>query len=245
MAGDGVEKASRRTRFFSWLGRRGELLIQTGLLMAAIFAGYEAIRLGNTAHQLWQNEVDKRRFESTLKYLDQMLQREYVDNLWDLQEFTICFENKRGAGRHLSYLPFDFIKNDFENLALARQWWNTLENDDRNDCKEVPQLERKLQIVYSRWEALASCIGAKFCDEASFQKMFESFDYLTFLSISNYLLLSASVSREWGDPSDNFRNMVLFIENQGKSFLERPGKTRELWKGRKKPPPRGRNKYDR
>ncbi len=137
--------------------------------------------------------------DATLKYLDKLTDREYVDYLWDLEGFTLCFEAQKK--QHLSYREYASIKRDQASADLARQWWNLVENEREplDGCGKPTDIERKLMVVYSRLEGLASCADQKLCTFTKINQMREAFDYHTLLSISNYLLLTEipGVSREW------------------------------------------------
>ena len=193
------------------------------------------------AFQNWNGEIEKRKLDATLRYLDPLLQREFIDSLWDIEEFTICFE--KSQQRHLAYLPFKHVnaaERKSASLDLARQWWYAIENDVSNECGKKDDADRQLMFVYGRLDALASCLQLGLCDWSRLfgagksAGLMESFDYLAVLSISNYLLLSGDASREWNADEGNFKYLSLRIEEHAKEFLDL--NRAKLWEGRLKKP---------
>src|SRR5215213_9109240 len=49
----------------------------------------------------WERDAQKRRTDRTLDYINKVADRDFVNSLWDLQEFTVCFE--RHKKDHISY----------------------------------------------------------------------------------------------------------------------------------------------
>jgi len=49
----------------------------------------------------WFTDAQTRRTDRTLDYIKMTTERDFIDHLWDLQDFTICFEKHKGA--HISY----------------------------------------------------------------------------------------------------------------------------------------------
>ena len=166
----------------------------------------------------WITDAETRRTDRTLDYINRTTEREFIDHLWDLQDFTICFERHKGA--HISYLRYSDVTaapNRARSLQLARDWWQLIENESATmeECGKPFDVERRLMVVYGRLEALASCSATGVCDFNAFRKMIEAFDYLTVLSVSNYLLLAGTeegVSREWSN-TGSFKELVVRIEN--------------------------------
>jgi hypothetical protein len=149
----------------------------------------------------WQAEVGKRQTDATLRYFDRLMDRDYIRYLWDIEDFTLCFE--RAAKGHLSYARFAEVKSRAESFKLATQWWDVVENEHKElaTCGKPANIEEKLMVVYGRLEALASCAKQKLCSFTRIVDMIEAFDHMTVLSISNYLLLTREgerkISREW------------------------------------------------
>ena len=129
------------------------------------------------------------------------MDREYIRYLWEVEEFTLCYE--RAAKRHLSYARFAEINGKPESFKLAAGWWDMIENEhkDHETCGRPPDIEEKLMMVYGRLEALASCARQKLCSFSRIVDMVEAIDHMTVLSFSNYLLLTRHrdqhISREW------------------------------------------------
>ena len=149
----------------------------------------------------WQAELGKRQTDATLRYFDRLMARDYIQYLWEIQEFTLCYE--RVSGGKLSYARFSEARQREESTRVAAQWWDLVENDDKQltACGKPEQVEEKLMVVYGRLEALASCAKQRLCSFSRVVDMIEAFDYVTLLSISNYLLLTnereRKISREW------------------------------------------------
>jgi hypothetical protein len=129
------------------------------------------------------------------------MERDYIRYLWEIEEFTLCFE--RAAKSHLSYARFGEVRNKDEAFKLAAGWWDQVENEDKEmeACGRPDNIEEKLMAVYGRLEALASCAKQQLCSFGRVVDMIEAFDYITLLSISNYLQLTRDrdrrISREW------------------------------------------------
>jgi hypothetical protein len=149
----------------------------------------------------WQAETGKQQTDATLRYFDRLMTRDYIQYLWEIQEFTLCFE--RAAKNHLSYSRFDTVRRQDGAYKTAALWWDMVENDQKElaGCGKPVQIEEKLMVVYGRLEALASCAKQRLCSFGRMVDMIEAFDYITLLSISNYLLLTRDrdrrISREW------------------------------------------------
>lgn len=166
----------------------------------------------------WITDAQTRRTDRTLDYINRTTERDFIDHLWDLQDFTICFEKHKGA--HISYRRYSDVTappNRARSIELAQDWWKLVENESATmeDCGKPFDVERRLMVVYGRLEALASCAAPSVCDFEAFRKMIEAFDYLTVLSISNYILLAGTeeeVSREWSN-TGSFKELVVRIEN--------------------------------
>ena len=147
----------------------------------------------------WFTDAQTRRTDRTLDYVNRTTERDFIDHLWDLQDFTICFEKHKGA--HISYRRYSDVTaapNRARSIELARDWWKLVENESATmeDCGKPFDVERRLMVVYGRLEALASCAAAGVCDFEAFRKMIEAFDYMTVLSISNYILLAGTEERK-------------------------------------------------
>lgn len=204
------------------------------------------------AYRGWDSGVRNWKADATLRYLDKLNDREYVDYLWDLEAFTLCFEQayktpeQQTKGRHISYLKYNDVKDVEANKELARSWWDYVENDnvDHPECGKPKDIGRKLMVVYGRIEALASCVAAGICDRNRIydftdkKGMIEAFDYLTILSISNYMLLASkvmkngkSVSRGWST-FGQFETLVTDIERyvfDAQQPVLTPSQRQELW----------------
>ena len=157
---------------------------------------------------------DRWQTEQTLKQTDRLADRVYVDALWPVEQFTICFEGERG--RHLSYLPSTAVAEGGKQLVeLAKEWWALVENENLQsaDCGKPADLEHKLLIVYGRLEALAACAEHNLCSYNRFDDVIETMDYLSVLAISNYLLLTREpgVSVGWR-VIGSFPRLVSHIE---------------------------------
>ena len=50
------------------------------------------------AWSTWNAETGKRQTDATLRYFDPLMERDYIRYLWEVEEFTLCFE--RAAGKH-------------------------------------------------------------------------------------------------------------------------------------------------
>jgi hypothetical protein len=203
------------------------------------------------AYRGWDTGVRNWKADATLRYLDKLNDREYVDYLWDLEAFTLCFENayktpeQETKGRHISYVKYKDVRDIEANKELARRWWDYIENDsvEHRECGKPKDIGRKLMVVYGRIEALASCVAAGICDRNRIydfenkRGMIEAFDYLTILSISNYMLLASkvmkngqSVSRGWST-FGQFETLVTDIERyvfDAQPVLT-PSQRQELW----------------
>jgi len=153
------------------------------------------------AWSTWNAETTKRQTDATLRYFDPLMEREYIRDLWEIEEFTLCFE--RAAGQHLSYERYAAVRTKPESLKLAKAWWEFIENDEKEHevCGKPVHIEEKLMLVYGRLEALASCARQKLCSFARIQDLIEAIDHTTLLAFSNYLLLTRAyetpISREW------------------------------------------------
>ena len=133
--------------------------------------------LGVSALVAWSNwnaETGKRQTDATLRYFDPLMERDYIRDLWEVEEFTLCFE--RAAGQHLSYARYAEVSGKPESLKLAKAWWELVENDEKDhaECGKPMHVEEKLMIVYGRLEALASCARQKLCSFARIQDMIEA-----------------------------------------------------------------------
>lgn len=125
------------------------------LLGSAIIAGV-----------VWWTEHNKRRTDRTLEYINHLTERSFIDALWDIQEFPLCFEKMKRS--HLSYVPFresTSALNKSRSTELAKQWWAIIENETSliEGCGKPIDAERNLMMVYGRLEALASCAISKVC----------------------------------------------------------------------------------
>jgi hypothetical protein len=161
----------------------------------------------------WFTDAQTRRTDRTLDYINRTTERDFIDHLWDLQDFTICFEKQKRR----AHLVQALFRCDGSAQPLARDWWKLVENESATmeECGKPFDVERRLMVIYGRLEALASCAAAGVCDFEAFRKMIEAFDYLTVLSISNYILLAGTeeeVSREWSN-TGSFQELVVRIEN--------------------------------
>jgi hypothetical protein len=149
----------------------------------------------------WKAEIGKRQTDATLRYFDPLMDRDYIRYLWQIEEFTLCFE--RAAQRHLSYARYAEVSAKPESFKIAAAWWEFVENEQKehDDCGKPMNIEEKLMVVYGRLEALASCARQKLCSFGRIVDMIEAVDHMTLLSVSNYLLLTRhrdqKVSREW------------------------------------------------
>jgi Tfp pilus assembly protein PilE len=149
----------------------------------------------------WKAESNKRQTDATLRYFDRLMERDYIRYLWEIEEFTLCFE--RSAKGHLSYARFGEVRNSDDAFKLAAKWWDLVENEDKEmeTCGRPDNIEEKLMVVYGRLEALSSCAKQKLCSFVRIVDMIEAFDHMTLLSVSNYLLLTRDrdrkISREW------------------------------------------------
>lgn len=149
----------------------------------------------------WQAEAGKRQTDATLRYFDPLMDRDYIRYLWEIEEFTLCFE--RTSQRHLSYARHVEIVGNPQSFEIATAWWDVVENEQKEleACGRPINIEEKLMVVYGRLEALASCARQKLCSFSRIEDLIEAFDHMTVLSISNYLLLTRQherpVAREW------------------------------------------------
>ena len=156
---------------------------------------------GVIAWSSWQAEAGKRQTDATLRYFDKLMDHDYIRYLWDIEDFTLCFEH--AAKGHLSYARFAEVRSREESFKLAARWWDVIENEHKElaTCGKPANIEEKLMVVYGRLEALASCAKQKLCSFTRIVDMIEAFDHTTVLSISNYLLLTRTrerkISREW------------------------------------------------
>lgn len=66
----------------------------------------------------WKAETGKRQTDATLRYFDPLMDRDYVRYLWEVEEFTLCFE--RAAGKHLSYERYAEVSRRPQSLKLAK-----------------------------------------------------------------------------------------------------------------------------
>src|SRR6516164_11513485 len=55
----------------------------------------------------WFTDAQTRRTDRTLDYVNRTTERDFIDHLWDLQDFTICFEKHKGA--HISYRRYSDV----------------------------------------------------------------------------------------------------------------------------------------
>jgi hypothetical protein len=120
----------------------------------------------------YNSQQEKRQLDATLEYVKRVQADDFTMALWNLEDFTKCFEDKHGKG--LAYRTFADVteKNKLvESVALAKEWFDYIENDDHLDycaragVKRAPlALERDLYIVYGRLEGLASCGVMQVCD---------------------------------------------------------------------------------
>ena len=44
------------------------------------------------AYSSWRAEAGKRQTDATLRYFDPLMDREYIRYLWEVEEFTLCYE---------------------------------------------------------------------------------------------------------------------------------------------------------
>lgn len=173
---------------------------RVGVCLQAVMVSM-VILSGIIAYSSWRAEAGKRQTDATLRYFDPLMDREYIRYLWEVEEFTLCYE--RAVHQHLSYARFDAIKGKPESFALAAGWWDLIENEhkEHDSCGRPPNIEEKLMMVYGRLEALASCARQKLCSFSRIVDMIEAIDHMTVLSFSNYLLLTRysehHISREW------------------------------------------------
>jgi hypothetical protein len=100
LAGWGRSCKSLCARIFT-VGRMGN--IGQWALVAGFFVSIAI------AYRGWDTGVQNWKADATLRYLDKLNDREYVDYLWDLEAFTLCFERayktpeQETKGRHISY----------------------------------------------------------------------------------------------------------------------------------------------
>lgn len=218
------------------------------------------------AYSSWQEQVKRRQDEITLNYLDALAKPEFTKALWYLQEFTICFENDNGdlgaGGKHLSYRTIAEIDaNRDAYILIAKKWWQQIEHDDHVEdekllkkgyCTKRKGIEEDLNLVYSRFEALASCIAVGLCNierivrvppdgkwsckpfERPRDQLIEVWDHFTLLVVSNYLLLAHESSREWDLTSGNFEKLLKRIEQWAECLMMT--QRDEIWKGRRNGP---------
>jgi hypothetical protein len=185
----------------------------------------------------WISDSQKRRTDRTLDYINKLADRDFINSLWDVHEFTVCFERHKDA--HISYLRYDIVTapaDKSRSIALARDWWKLVENESvtMEECGKPVDVERTLMVVYTRLEALASCSVTNVCDFDKLMKMIEAFDYLTVLSISNYILLALTeqgVSREWST-TGSFKQLVSKIEDyvfNPEKLVLTPAQREQIW----------------
>lgn len=173
---------------------------RVGVCLQAVMVSFVVLS-AFVAYSSWRAEAGKRQTDATLRYFDPLMDREYIRYLWEVEEFTLCYE--RAAERHLSYARFAEINGKPESFKLATGWWDLIENEykEHKSCGRPPNIEEKLMMVYGRLEALASCARQKLCSFGRIVDMIEAIDHMTVLSFSNYLLLTRyrehHISREW------------------------------------------------
>jgi hypothetical protein len=171
-----------------------------GVTLQAVMVCMVAVT-ATVAWSSWRAETGKRQTDATLRYFDPLMERDYIRYLWEIEEFTLCFE--RASQQHLSYARYAEINGKPDSFRLAAAWWELVENDDREQeaCGKPMNVEEKLMVIYGRLEALASCARQKLCSFGRIEDMIEAFDHMTLLSVSNYLLLTRHydrpVAREW------------------------------------------------
>jgi hypothetical protein len=64
------------------------------------------------AYITWQVEVQRRKVDNSLRYIDLMTENNFTRQLYAVAEFTLCFEKKRGL--NLSYLS----KQEFDDRKI-------------------------------------------------------------------------------------------------------------------------------
>jgi hypothetical protein len=182
-------------RLLQWINT-DRLSVMMQIIVASILTVSATVAWSN-----WRAELGKRQTDATLRYFDKLMARDYIDALWEIQDFTLCFE--RQANAHLSYTRFDKVRQNGDSYRLAQQWWEQIEGHAKppETCGRPPRLEEKLMLVYGRLEALASCARQGLCSFSRMEDMIEAFDHTTVLAVSSYLLLTREreprVSREW------------------------------------------------
>jgi hypothetical protein len=181
-----------------WLSKIG--VPHLGLVMQVVMAAILGVS-ATVAYFTWQAGIGRQQTEATLRYFDKLTDHDYIRYMWEIEDFTLCFE--REAKGHLTYLRYDAVKGREESLKLAARWWDQIENEHKRlqSCGKPVNIEEKLMLVYGRLEALASCAEQKLCSYTRIVDMIEAFDHMSVLAISNYLLLTrypqSQISREW------------------------------------------------
>ena len=202
--------------------RSFELFIQLLVLIGTVAAAY-------IAWGAWQHEVHRKRVDTTLEYLKNLTEQTYVDRLWEIQKFTMCFEKKKG--RNVSLLSRGELAQSQEaSTALAREYWETIEGDTKIDGLKKPEdLEAKLYYVYARISLMASCLESGLCDYPTFDRMSDAAEVETLLSFSNYLKLAEETSIEWNVTEDleRFLDRAYDKASLRKAFLANRQRIRE------------------
>jgi hypothetical protein len=76
-----------------------------------------------------QAETSKQQTDAKLRYFDRLMTRDYIQHLWEIEEFTPCFES--AAKSHLSYFRFDEVRRQDDAYKTAARWWVLVENDQK------------------------------------------------------------------------------------------------------------------
>jgi hypothetical protein len=187
-----------------WKSQRIANGIQFSLLIVALIASF-------LAYRTWRSEIEKRKVEITLKYLEPLTQKDYINGLWAVQTFTICLEKQ--SKFHLSYLTsHELDKTNKKTIDLAAKWWHIIENSTiENKCRTlalkrygVSDLEFELFQFSSKMIYLAACLRSELCDIGVVRLMSEGgTDIISPTAISNYIRLSSQYSREWNSSNND------------------------------------------
>lgn len=167
----------------------------------------------------WQSEIERRRVETTLAYLKDLTDPAYVERLWELQRFVMCFE--KSAGKNLALLSASELEADRSGAEdLVRRFWRIVELGEKIEGLKTPDdVESKMYFVYSRVSLTASCLAAGLCSQSTFDRMSDAAEIETLLALSHYLMLADGNSVEWNASPD----LAAFLQRSYTHFSKRPG----------------------
>ena len=159
-----------------------------------------AISSGVSAYNA-DREYRKERIERTYNLMKPLSDDGFISSLWVIEDYTICLEQQftSNGSIHLAYIDPKSIASPGTNEEnIAQNWWKVVEEEEfvYGKIEKPKNMERHLWRVYAGFSQLASCLETDLCVYDVYFHSIDSIDVVTFLGISNYLILDKR-SRNW------------------------------------------------